>query len=52
MSRQARGILALQNSYDVDSRVCRQTQAHASTFLFYYVTADQATLPESPIRAV
>jgi RHS repeat-associated protein len=42
-----RGIVFLQNSYDVNSRVCQQQQADGGWFRFFYITADQATLPES-----
>lgn len=42
-----RGITFLQNSYDVNSRVCRQVMADGGTFAFYYVTADRATVPDS-----
>ena len=34
----------LTNTYDANSRVCRQVQADASTFTFYYIPADQAAL--------
>jgi YD repeat-containing protein len=43
----ARDITFLQNTYDANSRVCRQIQADSGTFLFYYITADRASLPES-----
>jgi RHS repeat-associated protein len=43
----ARGITFLQNTYDANSRVCRQIQADSGTFLFYYITADRVGLPES-----
>jgi RHS repeat-associated protein len=41
------GITYLTNAYDANSRVCQQTQADGGTYLFYYITADRATLPES-----
>jgi YD repeat-containing protein len=42
-----RGIVFLQNTYDVNSRVCQQQQADGGWFRMYYITADRATLPES-----
>ncbi|NJD67632.1 MAG: hypothetical protein FIA90_02990 [candidate division NC10 bacterium] len=42
-----KGITFLRNTYDVNSRVCEQQQADGGTFRFYYITADQASLPES-----
>jgi YD repeat-containing protein len=44
-----RGIVFLQNTYDVNSRVCQQQQADGGWFRFLYITADRATLPESEL---
>ncbi|OLD62965.1 MAG: hypothetical protein AUI47_10710 [Acidobacteria bacterium 13_1_40CM_2_68_5] len=43
----ARGITYLTNTYDVNSRVCQQTQADTGVYTMYYVTADIATTPAS-----
>src|SRR5688572_12774678 len=43
----ARGITALKNSYDVNSRVCQQEQADGGKYKIYYVTTDRASFPES-----
>jgi YD repeat-containing protein len=43
----ARGILFLQNTYDVNSRVCHQQQADGGVFTLHYVMAALATTPES-----
>jgi RHS repeat-associated protein len=43
----ARGITFLENTYDANSRVCRQRQADNGVFTMHYVTADIATTPES-----
>jgi YD repeat-containing protein len=43
----ARGITYLTNTYDVNSRVCRQTQAGGGVFTMYYVPANEATSPAS-----
>jgi YD repeat-containing protein len=45
----ARGIVFLTNTYDVNSRVCRQQQADGSLFTLYYVTADIASTPDSTL---
>jgi RHS repeat-associated protein len=45
--RDARGITFLTNTYDVNSRVCQQTQVDGGVFTMYYVTADIATSPAS-----
>jgi YD repeat-containing protein len=43
----ARNIVFLTNTYDVNSRVCRQQQADGGLFTLYYVTADIASSPDS-----
>jgi len=43
----ARNIVFLTNTYDVNSRVCRQQQADGGIFTLYYVTADIASSPDS-----
>jgi YD repeat-containing protein len=43
----ARDIVFLTNTYDVNSRVCRQQQADGGLFTLYYVTADIASSPDS-----
>ena len=43
----ARGITYLTNTYDSNSRVCRQTQADGGVYAMYYVTTDIATAPGS-----
>ena len=45
----ARGIVFLTNTYDVNSRVCRQQQADGGLFTLYYVTADIASTPDSTL---
>jgi RHS repeat-associated protein len=45
----ARGIVFLTNTYDVNSRVCRQQQADGGVFTLYYVTADIASSPDSTL---
>jgi len=45
----ARGIVFLMNTYDVNSRVCRQPQADGGVFTLYYVTADIASSPDSTL---
>jgi len=43
----ARNIVFLTNTYDTNSRVCRQQQADGGIFTLYYVTADIASSPDS-----
>jgi RHS repeat-associated protein len=43
----ARSITFLTNTYDVNSRVCRQQQADGGIFTLYYVTADIASSPDT-----
>ena len=45
--KDAREIVFLTNTYDVNSRVCRQQQADGGVFTLYYVTADIASTPDS-----
>jgi YD repeat-containing protein len=45
----ARNIVFLTNTYDVNSRVCRQQQADGGLFTLYYVTADIASSPDSTL---
>ena len=45
----ARDIVFLTNTYDVNSRVCRQQQADGGIFTLYYVTADIASTPDSTL---
>jgi RHS repeat-associated protein len=42
-----RGITFVQNTYDVNSRVCEQLHGDGGIFRFFYITTDRATLPES-----
>jgi YD repeat-containing protein len=43
----ARGLTFLTNTYDVNSRVCQQSQADGGVFTMFYITADIATTPAS-----
>jgi RHS repeat-associated protein len=47
--KDAREIVFLTNTYDVNSRVCRQQQADGGVFTLYYVTADIASTPDSTL---